>query len=699
MCKPRLNFRFTTLTHLFLCFKALATHYAVEHEMLNHFLALPELVNRKRNELFRQSSLSSPKVVSKFTCKLCHETLEIEAHDKAIDHFSLHIWCDYTETLHRKSLPDKINIKERNAPVKMEGKYGLLAWLNHHKFILGDNFSKVSKELKLKFSQRITNIISGTWCCLCQSKFSASNFLQHYTDHLEPLALREISTWGLTCRICYGSSIDFLTFQNLKHHYIEKHFKSKVINVIADISDVSFILELRKEMNISSVPDLNNQTAVDEMTINDEHKIDPSDHKHEDAAISVKSCSVESMSFLQQITTVYGPELTKQTSEYSYSTSDLSEQRYDSSVNRASHENYSALPIGNIPFKDSCNLNDKEKNQFDSVSIHDISKQENQNTNAPHKWLCDGRLLLLLDPLHTKNIDLFKSQWRLGQPVLIANSSSHLNEKLWHPKAFLRDFGHLRHDLVNCLTGQTVPKAPLHEFWRGFSSIKDRLKDADDIPMLLKLKDWPPTSDLADYMPKRFQDLFSAFPMKSYTMREGKLNLAGYLPEYCLKPELGPKMYIAYGSALYSGKASTNLHIDMSDAVNCLVYVGFPEDGDKNETAIQVLKEIDKAGCDILMKRRVRSNKELPGALWHIFHPMHTSAIRNFLNQVALEKGKRLDPHDDPIHDQSTYLDAELRMRLYKEYGIQGNFPLDIRLLLFTEIDNVIILFFPFTRF
>ena len=396
--------------------------------MLNHFLALPELVNRKRNELFRQSSLSSPKVVSKFTCKLCHETLEIEAHDKAIDHFSLHIWCDYTETLHRKSLPDKINIKERNAPVKMEGKYGLLAWLNHHKFILGDNFSKVSKELKLKFSQRITNIISGTWCCLCQSKFSASNFLQHYTDHLEPLALREISTWGLTCRICYGSSIDFLTFQNLKHHYIEKHFKSKVINVIADISDVSFILELRKEMNISSVPDLNNQTAVDEMTKNDEHKIDPSDHKHEDAAISVKSCSVESMSFLQQITTVYGPELTKQTSEYSYSTSDLSEQRYDSSVNRASHENYSALPIGNIPFKDSCNLNDNEKNQFDSVSTHDISKQENQNTNAPHKWLCDGRLLLLLDPLHTKNIDLFKSQWRLGQPVLIANSSSHLNE-------------------------------------------------------------------------------------------------------------------------------------------------------------------------------------------------------------------------------------------------------------------------------
>merc|ERR1719414_1805469 len=298
------------------------------------------------------------------------------------------------------------------------------------------------------------------------------------------------------------------------------------------------------------------------------------------------------------------------------------------------------MPIAKILFEDCSNLNDKEKNQFDSVSIHDISKQDYQNTNAPHKWLCDGRLLLLLDPLHTKNIDLFKSQWRLGQPVLIANSSSHLNEKLWHPRAFLKDFGHLRHDLVNCLTGQTVPKAPLHKFWQGFTRIKDRIKDSDDTPMLLKLKDWPPTSDIADYMPKRFQDLFSAFPMKIYTKREGELNLAGYLPEFCLKPELGPKMYIAYGSALYSGKASTNLHIDMSDAVNCLVYVGFPNDGNVQENAKEVFKEVDKAGCDILMKRRVRRNRELPGALWHIFHPMHTSAIRNFLTKWHWRKRK-----------------------------------------------------------
>ena len=72
--------------------------------------------------------------------------------------------------------------------------------------------------------------------------------------------------------------------------------------------------------------------------------------------------------------------------------------------------------------------------------------------------------------------------------------------------------------------------------------------------------------------------------------REGVFNLAGYLPDYCLKPELGPKMYIAYGSALYSNKGSTNLHIDMSDAVNYLVYVGFPSDGNAEENAKEVFK-------------------------------------------------------------------------------------------------------------
>jgi len=305
---------------------------------------------------------------------------------------------------------------------------------------------------------------------------------------------------------------------------------------------------------------------------------------------------------------------------------------------------------------------------------HILANQQSEQitAEAQHSWLCDGRLLHLYDAVSPHNNELFKEQWARGQPVIISNSDRYLDRRLWHPKAFMRDFEDYSADLVNTLTGRTVPKQPLKWFWEGFSSVTKRLVDAEGTPMLLKLKDWPPDGDIAESLPKRYHNLVHDFPIPSYTLREGKLNLASYMPDYYLKPELGPKMYIAYGNALYSERASTNLHLDMSDAVNLLVYVGLPDDCDPRENMKVVLEQVDEAGCDLIMRRRVREEGLLPGAIWHIFHPGDTNKIRDLLIKVAIEKGKRLDPHDDPIHDQSTYLDTKLRMRLFLEYGVKS---------------------------
>lgn len=81
----------------------------------------------------------------------------------------------------------------------------------------------------------------------------------------------------------------------------------------------------------------------------------------------------------------------------------------------------------------------------------------------------------------------------------------------------------------------------------------------------------------------RFADLMRVLPLGEYTQRTGRLNLASRLPECFVKPDLGPKMYIAYGNALYPSKATTNLHLDISDAVNLMVHVGIPKDGDHDE--------------------------------------------------------------------------------------------------------------------
>lgn len=69
---------------------------------------------------------------------------------------------------------------------------------------------------------------------------------------------------------------------------------------------------------------------------------------------------------------------------------------------------------------------------------------------------------------------------------------------------------------------------------------------------LLKLKDWPTCDDFGEKLPKRYQDLMDALPLQEYTRREGKYNMASSLPSFFVKPDLGPKMYCAYGKQSYS---------------------------------------------------------------------------------------------------------------------------------------------------
>ena len=56
------------------------------------------------------------------------------------------------------------------------------------------------------------------------------------------------------------------------------------------------------------------------------------------------------------------------------------------------------------------------------------------------------------------------------------------------------------------------------------------------------------SSDFAELLPKHFDDLMRSLPLPHYTLRDAPLNLARCLPKWCLPPDLGPKMYIAYGA-------------------------------------------------------------------------------------------------------------------------------------------------------
>nr|XP_033783010.1 lysine-specific demethylase 3B isoform X2 [Geotrypetes seraphini] len=292
--------------------------------------------------------------------------------------------------------------------------------------------------------------------------------------------------------------------------------------------------------------------------------------------------------------------------------------------------------------------------------------------HTSHSWLCDGRLLCLHDPSNKNNWKIFRECWKQGQPVLVSGVQKKLKSELWKPEAFSLEFGDQDVDLVNCRNCTIISDVKVRDFWDGFEVITKRLRSEDGYPMVLKLKDWPPGEDFRDMMPTRFADLMENLPLPEYTKRDGRLNLASRLPSYFVRPDLGPKMYNAYGLITAEDRrvGTTNLHLDVSDAVNVMVYVGIPVgEGSHDE---EVLRTIEEGDVDEVTKQRIHEGKEKPGALWHIYAAKDAEKIRELLRKVGEEQGQENPPDHDPIHDQSWYLDQILRKRLYEEYGVQG---------------------------
>ncbi|KAL4631315.1 lysine-specific demethylase 3B-like [Arapaima gigas] len=294
------------------------------------------------------------------------------------------------------------------------------------------------------------------------------------------------------------------------------------------------------------------------------------------------------------------------------------------------------------------------------------------DSHTSHSWLCDGRLLCLQDPSNTNNWKIFRECWKQGQPVLVSGVHKKLNNSLWRPEAFSQEFGDQDVDLVNCRNCAIISDVKVRDFWDGFQVISKRLHGTDGQPMVLKLKDWPPGEDFRDMMPSRFDDLMENLPLPEYTKRDGRLNLASRLPNFFVRPDLGPKMYNAYGLISTEDRkvGTTNLHLDVSDAVNVMVYVGVPHGADNHEE--EVMRTIEEGDVDDMTKRRVYEGKEKPGALWHIYAAKDAEKIRELLRKVGEEQGQENPPDHDPIHDQSWYLDQVLRHRLLEEYGVQG---------------------------
>uniref|UniRef100_A0A0R0ECS7 JmjC domain-containing protein n=1 Tax=Glycine max TaxID=3847 RepID=A0A0R0ECS7_SOYBN len=131
----------------------------------------------------------------------------------------------------------------------------------------------------------------------------------------------------------------------------------------------------------------------------------------------------------------------------------------------------------------------------------------------------------------------------------------------------------------------------IHQLFTGYTNGR---RDWLAWPQILKLKDWPPSNLFEEQLPRHCAEFISSLPFKEYTgPHKGSLNLAVKLPNGSLKPDLGPKTYIAYGfpQELGRGDSVTKLHCDMSDAVNVLTHIAEVKLDCDQLTVIEKLKQ------------------------------------------------------------------------------------------------------------
>ncbi|KAL7231079.1 hypothetical protein ACSBR2_009366 [Camellia fascicularis] len=192
----------------------------------------------------------------------------------------------------------------------------------------------------------------------------------------------------------------------------------------------------------------------------------------------------------------------------------------------------------------------------------------------------------------------FQWHWYKGEPVIVGDVLDTTSGLSWEPMVMWRAFRqitNLKHSqlldvtAINCLDWCEVD-INVHQFFKGY--LEGRF-DSYDWPQILKLKDWPPSSLFDERLPRHGAEFTSCLPFKEYTHpRCGFLNLATKLPKETLKPDLGPKTYIAYGVAqeLGRGDSVTKLHCDMSDAVNILTHTNAVILSREQLTKVQKLK-------------------------------------------------------------------------------------------------------------
>ncbi|KZV31024.1 hypothetical protein F511_18128 [Dorcoceras hygrometricum] len=231
--------------------------------------------------------------------------------------------------------------------------------------------------------------------------------------------------------------------------------------------------------------------------------------------------------------------------------------------------------VSDVGFSGKCSLCvTASPSQEDLVSC-DVRQSASRECGQDNFLYCPNAI-----HLGDAEFEHFQMHWRKGEPVIVRNALAKASGLSWEPMVMLRAFRNASKKLkeetfcvkaIDCLDWCEV-EINIRQFFEGYLVGRSH---QNGWPEMLKLKDWPPANSFQECLPRHDAEFMAMLPFSDYTHpRSGCLNLATKLPEGALKPDLGPKTYIAYGypKELGKGDSVAKLHCDISDAVNILTH-------------------------------------------------------------------------------------------------------------------------------
>nr|XP_023883365.1 lysine-specific demethylase JMJ25 isoform X1 [Quercus suber]XP_023883366.1 lysine-specific demethylase JMJ25 isoform X1 [Quercus suber] len=232
------------------------------------------------------------------------------------------------------------------------------------------------------------------------------------------------------------------------------------------------------------------------------------------------------------------------------------------------------------------------KNVEEMVSgcrIHDAGSIENTGLDDPrlcqyaHREDSDDNFLYCpaTQDIKSDGIGNFRKHWARGEPIIVKQVFDSPSTSSWDPMVIWRGIQETADEktkdenrvvkAIDCFDWSEVD-IELGQFIKGYSD--GRILENGQLEML-KLKDWPSPSASEEFLLYQRPDFISKLPLLEYIHSKwGLLNVAAKLPHYSLQNDVGPKIFISYGTyeELGRGDPVTNLHFNMRDMVYLLVH-------------------------------------------------------------------------------------------------------------------------------